>query len=71
MGKRDTPPVEMKGEIVGESALAILFLHEDAASRKASVWLPRSAIQIDEHDDESGEATIQVEEWLAMEKGLI
>ena len=38
---------------------------------KEKIWLPKSQVEIDEHDEKTGAATLSMPEWLAVDKGLI
>ena len=60
--------VEIYGEIKAETDMAILF-----TDGVTECWLPKSRIEILNEEDIKGErlAEINIEEWLAYEKGLI
>ena len=68
MGSGRSDLVEVTGEILIDypSLKAIRFY--DGTRR---VWLPRSQIQIEPHEDGGRLSVVTMPEWLALEKGLI
>ena len=60
--------VEIYGEIKKETEQAILFF--DGVTE---CWLPKSRIEILKEEEKKGQrlADIEIEEWMAYEKGLI
>lgn len=58
---RNTEPVEIAGEIRHETDAAYLFFDGDK-----EVWLPKAHCEWD-----PDARTMAVEEWLAMDRGLI
>jgi hypothetical protein len=64
-------PVTLRGTVLSQTAKAIRFLHEDETTPGNAVWLPRSQIQVDSWDEDTNEVELQLDEWLAIEKGLV
>jgi hypothetical protein len=61
MTKRNHDIIEVAGEVRHETEKAYKFF-----DGKTTVWLPKSQCEWDETD-----RTMQMPEWLAMDKGLI
>lgn len=59
-------PIDVDIELIRETEKAVLVTDGDK-----DVWLPKSRISLPKDREEGGTYTIQVETWLAMEKGLI
>lgn len=57
--------VELTGTVEEETTLAILFDDGDVQE-----WIPKSKIESQE-EDEDGLTTIEIPEWMAVEKGFL
>jgi RNase P/RNase MRP subunit p29 len=61
----DEDTVEVEGVIINQTCMAVLLSTGDE-----EVWIPKSQI-VSRDENKDGTTTLEIPEWLAMEKGLI